>query len=132
MQFLSQALANSVVGAIQADADAATVTFNLALGDTHAVTLGGDRTLALSGGTDGQVFTLLLQQDATGGRVVIWFANLTWVGGSPPPLCRTGLAYDIYQFVRVSSSAYFGWQLVTAGSPKLGLSLAASRGYNLL
>ena len=49
---------DSHFGAITADTDGATITFNLTTSDWHSVTLGGSRTLALSNPTTGQQFTL--------------------------------------------------------------------------
>jgi hypothetical protein len=50
--------------------DASTVTLNASLGRTFRVTLGGNRTLAITNPTDGQVIELEITQDATGSRTL--------------------------------------------------------------
>lgn len=96
-------------GAVTADADGATITFNLDTSDKHSVTLGGNRTLALSGGHDGQIFMLILKQDGTGSRTVTWFGNLRWAGGSAPTLTTTAGKEDYFTFIRRSSSDFVGF-----------------------
>lgn len=57
-------------------ADGATITYNLDLGNNAEVTLGGNRTIALTNKIIGDRFVLKVVQDATGGR------TLTWPGGT--------------------------------------------------
>lgn len=66
--------------------DASTITFDLADGDNRKfrVTLGGNRTLAVSNPRLGQVFMLRLKNDGTA-RVPTWFANITWIGIEDDP-----------------------------------------------
>lgn len=67
-------------------ADGATITFDLGNGDNRKfrVTLGGNRTLAVSNPRLGQVFTLRLKNDGTA-RTPVWFANITWIGIADNP-----------------------------------------------
>lgn len=51
-------------------ADGSTVTLNASLGRTFRVTLGGNRTLAITNPTDGQVIDLEIKQDGTGARTL--------------------------------------------------------------
>jgi hypothetical protein len=51
-----------------------TITFDLSQGDIQQVTLGGNRTLAISNYSQGQCFILHLRQDSTGSRTVTWFS----------------------------------------------------------
>ena len=72
-----------MVGAYEAwvtATDGATVTFNLANGNKQRVTLGGNRTLALSNVQNGHAFVIALIQDGTGSRTVGWFAGISWFG----------------------------------------------------
>lgn len=90
--------------------DAATVTFNLAAGNKQNVTLGGNRTLALSNVQSGHVFLLRLKQDATGSRTVTWFSGISWAGGgTPPTLTTTANKADVFGFVRTGSNTYDGF-----------------------
>ena len=96
---------NSIVTAT----DAATVTFNLESGKIQEVTLGGNRTLALSNANDGQAFILILRQDGTGSRTVTWFANIKWQDNVDPTLDTAANGVDTFGFIRVSSSEYLGF-----------------------
>lgn len=89
--------------------DAATVTFDLSAGNIHQVTLGGNRTLALSSPSTGQVFLLRLVQDAVGSRTVTWFSTIKWVGGSAPTLSTTATAVDVFGFVCTGTNTYDGF-----------------------
>lgn len=50
--------------------DGATVTLDASLGRTFRVTLGGNRTLAITNPTDGQVIEFEIKQDGTGARTL--------------------------------------------------------------
>ena len=43
--------------------------------------------------------TLILKQDATGGRDVTWPASVRWAGGEPPAISTPAGAVDICAFV---------------------------------
>lgn len=96
-------------GPITANADAATVTFDLNVSDRHTLTLGGGRTLALSNDAIGQQFTILLKQDATGSRTVTWWSGIKWSGGAAPTLTATANKEDIFTFLKVGSGDYRGF-----------------------
>ena len=96
---------------ITAATDGSTVTFNLSLGNIHTVTLGGNRTLALSNGSTGQVFILRLLQDGTGSRTVTWFSTIKWPGGVTPTLTPTASKADVFGFVTTGSGTYDGFIL---------------------
>ena len=96
-------------GAITADTDGATVTFNMATSNDHSVTLGGNRTLAVSNVSTGQKFMLALTQDATGSRTVTWFSGISWAGGAAPTLTTTANKTDVLGFRCTGSGAYQGF-----------------------
>lgn len=100
---------DSHYGTITADSDGATITFDLAVSDKHAVTLGGNRTLALSNATTGQAFTVILTQDATGSRTVTWWSGIKWAGGSAPTLTTTATKADVLTFICTGAGAYLGF-----------------------
>ena len=94
-----------------AASDAATVTFDLDSGANtkHSVTLGGNRTLALSNVRAGQVFILRLLQDATGSRTVTWFDTIKWSNGPAPTLTTTASKADVYGFIQTDTNKYDGF-----------------------
>lgn len=89
--------------------DAATVTFNLNLGNVFKVTLGGNRTLAISNASVGQFFKIDLIQDGTGSRTVTWFSTLKWPGGAAPTLSTAASAIDSFVFEVTSAGNYQGY-----------------------
>ncbi len=84
--------------------DGATVTFDLDLDNIHYVTLGGNRTLAVSNVDVGQRFAVRLKQDATGSRTVTWWSNISWPGGTTPTLTTTASKSDWFGFICTGSS----------------------------
>ncbi len=89
--------------------DGATVTFNLASGTKQKVTLGGNRTLALSNVSTGHVFILKLIQDGAGSRTVTWFSTISWAGGSAPTLTTTLNKADVFGFIQTGTNTYDGF-----------------------
>ena len=84
--------------------DASTVTFDLNESNTHRVTLGGDRTLAITNVSYGQKFTTRLTQDVTGSRTVTWFNDIHWAGGTAPTLTTTAHKSDLFGFMSTAVS----------------------------
>ena len=106
--FTGQVRMDSHYGAITADSDGATITFDMGASDKHAVTLAGNRTLAVTGDQIGQSFTLLLTQDATGSRTVTWWSGIHWPEGSVPSLTTTPNKTDLFTFIKRGSGSYIG------------------------
>ena len=96
-------------GNITADSDGATVTFNMATSNIHTVTLGGNRTLAVSNVAVGQCFMLRLSQDGSAPRTVTWFSTIKWAGGAAPTLTATNNKADMIGFVCTSANNYDGF-----------------------
>jgi hypothetical protein len=94
--------------ALTSNSDGATVTFDLST-SLHTVTLGGNRTLAVSNETVGQTFIIRLVQDATGSRTVTWFTTIKWAGGSAPTLTTTASKTDVFGFICTSAGNYDGF-----------------------
>ena len=84
--------------------DGSTVTFDLNESNTHRVTLGGNRTLAITNVSYGQKFTTRLTQDGTGSRTVTWFNNIHWAGGTAPTLTTTAHQTDVFGFICTAAS----------------------------
>lgn len=89
--------------------DGATITFDMSLGNLQSVTMGGNRTLALSNVKVGQVFMLRLSQDGTGTRVPTWFTTIKWAGGVAPTLTTTASKTDVLGFICTSAGNYDGF-----------------------
>ena len=108
-------------GAIIANADAATITLNLAAGNYQTIAaLGGNRTIAFSGATVGQRFVLNLQQAASGGPYSpTWPATasapygtgITWMTPTyaAPPMPATASGVLTVAFLCTGSGAYLGY-----------------------
>ena len=77
--------------------------------NVHTVTLGGNRTLAVSNTSTGQIFIIRLVQDGTGSRTVTWFSTIKWAGGSAPTLTTTASKTDVLGFITTSSGNYDGF-----------------------
>lgn len=97
------------VQTITTGTDGSTVTFDLSLGNIHQVTLGGNRTLAISNETAGQVFIVNLIQDGTGSRTVTWFSTVSWAGGTTPTLTTTASKRDVFGFICTAADTYMGF-----------------------
>ncbi len=86
--------------------DGATITFDLNNGSIQTVTLGGNRTLALSNVTVGRPFMIRLAQDGTGSRTVTWWATIKWPGGTAPTLSATANVIDAFMFIPTATGVY--------------------------
>jgi hypothetical protein len=100
---------DSSVASIGAATDGTTVTFDLAAHSKWKVTLGGNRTLALSNPTASSPFTIALTQDGTGSRTVTWFSGISWSGGTAPTLTTTAGKTDVFTFLTISAGVYLGF-----------------------
>jgi hypothetical protein len=95
---------------INIQADAATITFDMDQSNVHMVTLGDNRTLAVSNVDVGQRFLVRLQQDSTGSRTVVWWNNIQWAeGGTEPTLTTTADKADLFGFLSPSGGYYDGF-----------------------
>jgi len=90
------------------------LTLDLATGNVFEVTLTEDVTSlvlanAPAAATAGSA-TLLLKQDATGGRAVTWPASVRWAGGEPPAISTPAGAVDVLAFVtRDGGATWYGF-----------------------
>jgi hypothetical protein len=88
--------------------DAATVEMYLHWANVFSLTLGGNRTINLTGGEPGQHFTLFLRQDTGAPRLVTWDADIQWAGGTAPTLSTSNSAVDVLSFVVDTDGKYHG------------------------
>lgn len=76
------------------------VTANWNNGNVQMLTLDrSSTTLTFSNGQAGGEYKLILKQDATGGRAVVWPDSIKWPGGTVPVLTTSANATDIIGFV---------------------------------
>lgn len=92
--------------AVGAATDDATVTFDLNLADYWKVTLGGNRTLAFTHASVGQLIAIRLIQDATGGRTVTWWSGILWNHSLSPVLDPTAGGSDLIVLLCVGIDGY--------------------------
>lgn len=91
------------------DTDGATITLDMAKANVHDITLGGNRTLAVTNITTNQYFQVDLIQDATGGRSVTWWSGIKWPDNIPPVLTPTANKRDSFLFRYLGSNQYAGY-----------------------
>jgi len=108
--------------------DGATVTFDLDLSDQWQVTFAGNRTLAISNASVGQVITILRYQDATGNRTPTWWANIAWDNGLAPVDVPTASGWSMTVLACVGLDAYSvpNWKEVSrsTSAPRTGITTA--------
>lgn len=107
--FLGKKTFAATVQTITTATDGSTVTFDLSLGNIHQVTMGGDRTLALTNVSVGQCFVVRLIQDGTGTRIPTWFSTIKWPSGVTPTLTTTAGKIDVFGFICTSAGNYDGF-----------------------
>jgi hypothetical protein len=103
---LTKPTLNGSVQALTTDTDGTTVTFDMAASNLHSVTLGGNRTLAVSNVAAGQSFLITLAQDETGSHTVTWWDDIKWVGATEPTLTTTASRSDIFAFIYDGTNYY--------------------------
>ncbi len=87
--------ADGVVQSVVGLVDGTTITIDPTKGKKFRVTLAGDRTIVISAGTDGQIITLEVIQDATGTRLITWDAAVNFGSDvSSPTLTTTAAKRD--------------------------------------
>lgn len=59
-------------------------------------------------------FTLILTQDATGGRSFTWPSSVTWAGGTEPTITATANAVDVLTFLTIDGGTT--WRGMLAGA----------------
>jgi hypothetical protein len=104
---LTKPVINGSVQAYTNDVDGATVTFDMTSSNIHNVTLGGNRTLAVSNVATGQAFTVILKQ-GSGGQTVTWWSTIKWVNAVAPTLTATSGRWDVFSFL-FDGTNYYGF-----------------------
>lgn len=87
--------------------DGATVSWNLNDSQVAKLTLGGNRTLALSEHVVGGSYLLKVIQDGTGSRLISSYgSNVKWAGGTAPTLSTAAGSVDLLKFVSDGTYLY--------------------------
>jgi hypothetical protein len=87
--------------------DAATINWDVSLGNIAKVTLGGNRVFANPTNLRDGSYVLHIIQDGTGSRTITsWGANFKWLGGVVPTLTTTIGARDILSFTAENGILY--------------------------
>jgi hypothetical protein len=73
-------------------------TIDLANGTLQILTLTGNCTFTFPTATIGQSFIMLLKQDGTGNRTVIWPASVKWPSSTAPTITTTANKLDKFVF----------------------------------
>lgn len=84
------------------ESDGATVTIDWsaeAKGVLRSIELGGNRTIAFTNPTVGQLIMLRVVQDSTGSRTLTWPGTIKWPSATEPTLTTTGNRVDSFAFV---------------------------------
>jgi len=93
---------------------AGTLTLDLESGSVFDVVLTDDVTSLVlanppAAGSAGSA-TLILRQDATGGRTLAWPSSIRWAGGTPPLVTPAANGVDMYAFIsRDGGVTWFGF-----------------------
>ena len=88
------------------------------LGNVHTITLTSSPTLTFSGGQAGGEYTLIVNQDGTGGREITWPGSVKWSGDIEPTLTSTASSTDVIRFV-YDGSSYIGTRAINGSSSDL-------------
>lgn len=92
---------------VQTLTDAATISWAVGVYQTSTVTLGGNRVLANPTGlVAGGYYTLIVKQDATGGRTLSYGTAFKWAGGTAFVLSTAANAIDVLNFIYDGTNLY--------------------------
>jgi hypothetical protein len=96
------------VQAVQIIADSAsTLAWDVSLGHTARLTIGGNRTLGNPTNlVNGASYVLRVTQDGVGGRTLAYGSAYKWPGGAAPLLSTAAGAVDVLTFLSDGTSLY--------------------------
>jgi len=81
------------------------ITISLTNGTVQFLTLTGNATITMPTAVAGKSFTVLLKQDATGGRTVTW-TTVVWPSGTAPTITTTASKMDKFVFTSDGTNWY--------------------------
>ena len=97
--------ANAVSEDVNATATG-TVDLDWSAEDNFVLTLTGDVTLTFSNDSNAQTITLVVAQDATGGRTLTWPGTVKWAGGTAPTQSAGASEIDVYTIIKRNGNLY--------------------------
>lgn len=102
-------VSGSVYSRLVTVTDSSSTTINWNSGNVQSLALSTATTsLSFSNAQAGGEYKLIVKQDATGGRALVWpSSNIEWPGGTEPALTTTASASDVISFV-YDGSNYLG------------------------
>jgi len=106
------ATASQVGGAVVVNIPEGTVqtistgSWNLSLGNVTTLNLTSNITMAAPTNIAPGAYALIINQDATGSRLITWDPIFDWPGGTAPVLSTAGLSRDIISFVSDGTRMY--------------------------
>ena len=86
--------------------DAATINWDLSLGQVATVTLAGNRTMAAPTNMKVGTYILHVIQDGSGGRTLSWNSVFKWPAAVAPVLTTTAGRRDLFSFVCDGTNLY--------------------------
>jgi hypothetical protein len=87
-------------------------------GNVQSLTLSSPNTnITFTNGQPGGEYTLILKQDAAGGRTVTWPSSILWAGGTAPTLSSGANATDVMNFVYNGTNYLGSAKLAYASTP---------------
>jgi hypothetical protein len=95
------------------------------LGNVQQLTLTSSPTLTLNAGHAGGKYDLILTQDGTGSRTVIWPASVKWPSGTAPTLSTAPGAVDTISFI-FDGTNYLGIYSLNYSIPSAGPTLTTN------
>ena len=107
-------------------ASSTTIDWNAA--NVQTMTLSSSPTLTFSNGHAGGEYTLILNQDSTGGRSVTWPASVIWSEGDRPSLTTDASAIDMVKFVYNGTNYLASYKLNYSAAPGIQFDQSASGG----
>jgi hypothetical protein len=78
--------------------DSATIAWDLSAGAIGEVTLAGSRALANPTNMKVKTYILIINQDATGSRLLTWGSAFKWPSGAAPILSTAANGKDLFSF----------------------------------
>ena len=98
-----QYLPRDTAGVRTVSASGASLTVDCRAADVWDVTLSANCTFTLQGASSGRIqeLTLIVRQDATGGRAVTWPGAVTWLSGAAPILHTGASTIDLITLLTV-------------------------------
>jgi hypothetical protein len=97
-------------------ASGSALTIEPAAANVHDITLSANCTVTLGSPPAGFgcTLTLILRQDATGGRTVTWPGAVTWLGGMAPVLHSSASSLDLISLLTINGgTTWYGAQAVS-------------------